>query len=389
MKKTIRQPIETLRLNDREKTKLLWAIEQANKREIDPDQRRLRVSCTEMEGVLSLHHDTSACTPLSVILRNLSRWGAAVVHGRYVHPHTKCELTLPSKGGGMFQIVGRIRHCRHLQGTIHEIGVRFAEPLELTSFVTLSPLEEARYLKELAEDATIEESQHVTHLSHKVLIADDFPSNRNLYAYWLGQAGLTVTTVGEARVARVQIQEQVFDLIVMECVLGDEETFDLIRELRASNFTAPIVAMSASESTGLRDEALSSGATVMMHKPFDEDDFIETAYQLIGIDRAADHSPIYSTLRSDSEMRPLLTQFTRSIPRCIEELRDANVQNDYAMIDHISQRLKGAGKGYGFPKITAQASDLLVALHQDNADLQKIKQATTELIAMLNRVKLG
>lgn len=75
MKSPITQPIETLRLNDREKTKLLWAIEQVNRQDIDEELRQLRVACTNTEATLTLIKDGGEVAQLAVLVRNLSRGG--------------------------------------------------------------------------------------------------------------------------------------------------------------------------------------------------------------------------------------------------------------------------------------------------------------------------
>ena len=389
MNSRINQPIETLRLSDRDKTKLLWAIEQANKRDAGENARRLRVPCrNNKEAVLTLKVDGGGETPLAMLVRNLSRWGAALVNGRYVHPETRCELTIQSTNGVWHKRLGIVRHSRHIQGMIHEIGVQFDDPIELDEFVVLTPAEETRYLSELADDSPEEESSEVIQLSSKVIIADDFASDRNLYGHWLSQAGLTITTISNATGVKEQVQKTLFDLLVTDCQLGEDNGLSMIKELRSKQFVAPIIAISADESSELEQQALDAGANAFLSKPFTQEQLVETVYKLVGIDASADLSPIYSSLKNDAEMRPLLTEFTRGLANYIDDLRDANSKNDYDTLDHLTQRLKGAGNGYGFPEITDHATQVLAALNEEMPDIDKIKLSTGELVAILNRIKL-
>lgn len=395
MKNRSELPIKTLHLSDRDKAKLLWAIDQANQNEDKENQRRLRVTCTNNEAVLTLKHNDCTETRLSVLARNLSRWGAALVHGRYVHPDARCELMIQSSNGRWQRMLGRVRHIRHIQGTIHELGVAFDEPIELGDFVSLSPGDETRYLQELADDMPEADETEVVELSSRALVVNDFTSDRKLMSHWLTQAGLSVISSNDARDALVQIQEHVFDLLLVDCELETTSGEDLIRALRMSDYAGPIIAVSADESETTKSKMMDAGADRFMTKPFTAETLAKEACELIGINKAGDTEPIFSTHKDDVGMRPLLTEFTRGLARTIDELRNANAQANHETLEYISQQLKGVGSGYGFPAITDKAGQVLGLLNDDADDaddiqeLEAIRKTTGELIAILNRVKLS
>jgi len=382
-------PIQTLRLSEREKTKLLWAIDQANRRDDTQDQRRLRVSCTNNEAVFTLKAEGTGQASFAMLARNLSRWGAALVHGRYLHPQSRCELMLQTNSGDWEQIPGIVRHARHIQGMVHELGIEFDVPIELGDFVRLTPEQETRYLQELADDGPDTDEADIVRLSNRVLVIDDFASDRKLYSHWLTRSGFTVTTTSDSRNACAQVQQQVFDLLVIDDKLDSGNGVELIKALRSNRVTAPIIAISSDESEGVEAQLLEAGADCFLKKPFTEAQLKEKAYEIAGVDTTADLSPILSAYKDDTEMRPLLTEFTRGLSEYVDELRDANAQSDFETIEYLSHRLKGAGSGYGFPAISDQAAELLHAMNAEAVGIDQIKQATSELIATLNRVKLG
>lgn len=387
MKTRDNQPIETLHLNDRDKAKLLWAIEQTDNRDEVHEKRRLRVACTNSQATLTLKTEGGGETKLSMLARNLSRWGAALVHGRYLHVGSRCELEIQSNSGSWHKIMGEVRHIRHIQGTIHELGIAFEDPIDLSEFASLTAEEETQYLRELADDMPEDEEDKTINLTHRVLVVDDFACDRKLLSHWLTQAGLTVTTSSDIRSANVQVQEQAFDLLLIDYRLGEQLGTDLIRELRQGQYIGPIIGMSADESDGIQAALLEAGADKFMSKPLDAEGLKKAAYEMIRIDESLDTMPIYSKHKDDVEMRPLITSFTRNLSKHIEELRDANAQNDYDTVEHISRQLKGAGDGYGFPAISEQAGDLLKSLNSDEAEFDKIRDQASDLIAILNRVK--
>ena len=383
------QPIQTLHLSDRDKAKLLWAIDQANQQDDVDNQRQLRVACTNNEAVLTLKYLDGRQTRLAMLARNFSRWGAALVHGRFIHSDSQCVLEIQSNNGTWHSIRGTVRHIRHIQGTIHELGIAFDEPIDLCEFVSFSSDEETQYLRELGDDIHEEEGSAVVQFSNRVLVVDDYSSDRKLLSHWLTQAGLTVTTTSDSRSAGVQVQEQAFDLLVIDYRLDTESGAELIRALRQGNFIAPIIGVSADESDAIKTEMLDAGASAFMKKPIDAEELRETAYELIGVDQYSDSEPIFSDLKHDTDMRPLIIEFTRGLASHIDELRDANAHNNYTTLEYISHRLKGAGDGYGFPAISERARELLESLNEDTAEIETIRQKASELISTLNRIKLS
>ena len=225
-------------------------------------------------------------------------------------------------------------------------------------------------------------------LAKRVLVVDDFASDRKLISHWLTKAGLDVTSASDIRSAIVQVQEQAFDLLLIDYRLRQEKGTSLIRELRKQQITIPIIAISADESEAIKSEVIDAGASMFLKKPIDPKLLEASAYKLIGVDESSDKTPIYSKHKDDTEMRPLITEFTRGLTEYIEELRDANAQGDYELLEYISHKLKGSGDGYGFPMISEHAGELLNALNREMADIEDIRQQANELIAVLNRVKL-
>lgn len=70
-----------------------------------------------------------------VLTRNLSSGGLALIHGGYLHPGTKCRMMLATIHGQNVVIGGRVRRCRHIKGSLHEIGVEFNAPVIPEEFV--------------------------------------------------------------------------------------------------------------------------------------------------------------------------------------------------------------------------------------------------------------
>lgn len=382
------QPIQTIRLSDRDKARLLHSIELTAKHETGNHQRRLRVPWPQHDVTLTLISENGSTIRTQVLARNLSRWGVALVHGRFVYPETRCEVKLPSAHGKDHVCNGTVVHARHIQGLIHELGVRFDSPIDLCDFAVLTPEQETRHLKELADDMPVSAPGEVAQLASRVLVVDDYASDRKLYSHWLNRAGMSVISVADSKSAKERAEESQFDLVMVDLRLANENGSELIRTLRNTQFVAPILAVSADDEGELESAALAAGANHFLAKPFTAAQLTTTVRELMGFNPDADSTPIFSQFNDDPEMRPLLTEFTRGMAANIDRLREAIARHDFEAIDAISHTLKGAGSGYGFAMISELADDVLNALNDSNVDISRIKHTANDLLVTLNRVKL-
>ena len=67
----------------------------------------------------------------AMIPRNISSSGASLLHGQFVHPKTTVVINLNTLEGKLVSLRGRVVHCRHVSGRVHELGVQFDAPLNL------------------------------------------------------------------------------------------------------------------------------------------------------------------------------------------------------------------------------------------------------------------
>ena len=389
MKNRADEIIETIRLSEREKAKLIWAVNTTREPLDDSTVRRLRVAPTQTSAVLTLIGDSGTRTRYIVITRDISRWGASLLHGRYVYPETKCELEIRSMDGKTQTRVGQVRHVQHIQGMIHNLGVRFDECIDLSEYATLTPDQETQHLQEMADDmAEAGIDSGIMRMVRRVLVVDDFASDRKLFSYWLSKADLEVSTANDIQSAEERLEEEEFDLLMIDGQLGLESGYDLIQSLRRKGHVGAILSVSSDDDGVMEQKMRGAGADAFLSKPFTKEQLSEKAFELMGIRHEEADVPIYSNCESDEEMRPLLTAFTNKLGQQMQALHAANAKNDYDAIDEIVRGLKGAGSSYGFEVVSDHAQKVKSALESESADMANIRQSVNELIGILERVKL-
>ncbi|MGZ5201389.1 MAG: response regulator transcription factor [Telluria sp.] len=90
----------------------------------------------------------------------------------------------------------------------------------------------------------------------------------------LQNAGQEVTWVRRAADARYWIDEDVFDVIVLDIGLPDASGMDLLREIRSHGRASSVVLVTARDSLDDRIKGLDSGADDYLVKPFATDELL-------------------------------------------------------------------------------------------------------------------
>lgn len=70
--------------------------------------------------------------------RDLSEGGIGIYHNAYVHTGVACNVTLRTVDGEAITQTGRVARCIHLRGAVHEVGIRFDQPVDLSLFIPVA-----------------------------------------------------------------------------------------------------------------------------------------------------------------------------------------------------------------------------------------------------------
>ena len=113
----------------------------------------------------------------------------------------------------------------------------------------------------------------------KILLAEDNRVNQLLVVRLLQARGHQVTVVNDGRAALSAIEEQSFDLILMDIQMPEMDGLEATRILRereqAGHPTAPIIAMTAHAMKGDRDKCMEAGMRGYISKPIQPEELFE------------------------------------------------------------------------------------------------------------------
>lgn len=106
------------------------------------------------------------------------------------------------------------------------------------------------------------------HKAKKILVLDDENELRSMLQRYLRDQGFDVRTAeNSARLDRY-LQREAFDLLVLDLMMEPEDGLSVCRRLRATNFTLPILMLTARGDPVDRVIGLETGADDYLAKPF-------------------------------------------------------------------------------------------------------------------------
>jgi DNA-binding response OmpR family regulator len=104
-----------------------------------------------------------------------------------------------------------------------------------------------------------------------VLIIEDDPDARHIYAEYLRMKGWTAFAAGDGRVGLNKAMELTPDVVVLDLAMPRVDGWTVLKQLRASSMTAQMTIVVVSAMPDTRDSALEAGADAYLAKPCSPD----------------------------------------------------------------------------------------------------------------------
>jgi two-component system, OmpR family, phosphate regulon response regulator OmpR len=108
----------------------------------------------------------------------------------------------------------------------------------------------------------------MTHLPTKILVLDDDVRLRDLLRRYLGEQGFQVQVAETAPRLRELLTRERFDLIVLDIMMPQEDGLTVLKRLRSSGDTTPVLMLTAQAEVNDRIAGLELGADDYLAKPF-------------------------------------------------------------------------------------------------------------------------
>lgn len=225
---------------------------------------------------VSLEHPGGTATTLYMAGRNLSRGGASLLHNTFVHSGTRCEVELPRVGMRPLVVQGTVVRCQHRRGVLHEVGVRFAKPVDMRQFAAPPAGQELLSMEKVDP----------TTLRGRVLVLEDSDLDVRMVRHFLRETSLELTVCGTLAEARAQENAR-FDLYLVDQDLPDGKGTEFVSGLLKAQTSAPILMMTGDAMEAIDSEVLEASCIGVIQKPYEQDDLLRTIAERMIVLRAA------------------------------------------------------------------------------------------------------
>lgn len=315
------------------------------------------ISFRRADVPVEMEHPGGGRTRCRACAWRISKFGLGLLWSGYVHPGTQCDVELTSIWGGRELVSGVVRGCRHVDGTVHELDIRFmvngADPVDLGRLLR----DDVALARLAAKDATPKS------LSGKLLFFDESELMTELVTKLMSETSMEIVGVRDKETLLETVKTSSVAMVMFTDTSGVVEgEGSLIRELREAPYTGSIIVVT-SESDRVRLDAIKcAGASGTLQKPFDRDMLIGAVARWLERSNAGGGSSVYSELANDESVRPLLQQFIDGAQRDSERIREAAGKGEIDQVRQICRSMEGAAGCFGFTELSAAANDVTRSL---------------------------
>lgn len=165
----------------------------------------------------------------------------------------------PIKKDDLFNKISKVLNIEEFRTKADEIG-------ELEELEELEESDAQASVQRVLEQKIMEKAS--------ILIVEDHPVNQQLFKTILKKIGYKSDTASNGLEAVKAVEKEHYDLIFMDCQMPVMNGYEATRRIRKMDFVAPIVAVTASATTGEYEKCINSGMTDFLTKPFKKDDLL-------------------------------------------------------------------------------------------------------------------
>jgi CheY-like chemotaxis protein len=293
-------------------------------------------------------------TRVAAHTRSLWCEGTCFLWPRFTYSGSTCAVTLVTNDKESVTLPGVITNCRHVEGALHEVEVKFKQSVDPLSFT------EPTRTGAVDSQGSVE----LSNLHGKILHLDDSELDHKLLAHHLRGSGIELTAVKTAAEAVAALKKSMFDIFLTDLNLGSGGSgVDAVKAARAAGFSGPIVLLTAENSQGKLAVAKSAGTDHFLAKPYQRNTLVQLMIQLhkaVGAVTSGD--ALYSTLEDQSEVEEFLAGYVLESKQIALRIQAGIVAHDLEAVRELCLNVKGTAVGYGFGPLGLAAEEALRAL---------------------------
>jgi CheY-like chemotaxis protein len=288
-------------------------------------------------------HPGGTVTKLKLACRNLSRGGIGLLHNGFVHPGSPCRVWLPRLVGGSQEMPGVVTRCSHRRGALHEIGVKFAKPADLRSFIGGSRNNDFYTLEKVVPDKLV----------GRVLYIEDCTIDIRIIQHFLRSTQIRLKICETAATGLIEAA-QGFDLILCDWRLPDMPGTQLMAQARMRGIQTPALIVTADPVSLIKDGLYDIPDVGVLAKPITQDQLLRMLAERLIVGRDDDSMAKMAVDKGLSE------RLASEMSSLIDKLDSAVQGGDSKTCYEVAMQIKGVAPLMGLSetvRVTAEVTD--------------------------------
>ncbi len=362
----------TLGISEKDLGRLLDELDAGPGASANPRRLHSRWPYREQTIAIRIDSPNGGSVDLRMACRNLSCGGIGLLHNAFLYTGTKCVVILPRAIGGFQPVSGEIVRCQHRRGMIHEIGVKFAVPIEVRDFIR----------NDLLESRSTVEQVDAESLTGVVLYANSLEVEQHLFRSFLRETRVRIKSATSAEQAeQLILSDQSINLLVCDQHLPDRTGLEMITKLALEGVQLPVIITSADTGPGMRQALADAPKCEFMPKPLQKDRVLRSLSEYL---KPAEKG---ASGRGDDEAtlaegrRKLCELFAPEAAQLSAQLEKYAEKNEAMPVYTICLQLKGTAPALGLDDMASTATSIADTL-SGNMNLVLVQTQLKRLITL-------
>jgi CheY-like chemotaxis protein len=308
--------------------------------------------------------------------RDISDGGIGILYGGFLHNESHCTVEIYRDSHQLVSISADVVRCRYLRNSVHEVGLKFAGPLDSALILKGQPI--------LPGGVEEEALPQMPRLKGHVLYTEPSEADRRYVCVRLTQMGLTFRCCQGLEDTLEAAKAEQFNLILTDYDLQPDPASYLIRRLRSAGNRTPILVTGSNIARTAAQELAEIGANSCLPKPFNALKLAESLAEYLPEDKSEGPQKkrgLTSELWREPEMRPLIIDFVNQLQVKVDQLSDELLGQPRADGDPAAdtRRLAATSSLYGYPPLQEALGELVTLLSIDPLPAQMITEQMLSL----------
>lgn len=334
-----------------------------------------RAKRRDSDACVTINHLGGGSTEHFCCSRNISRDGISLITQGFIHPGSQVSLSLRNVEGETVYLNGVVRHCRHLEGKLHEMGLNFNKPINPLHFVE----------DEGEAEALAASLRETTSLACRIFHLSSGIAASRLVQHHLNSTDVEIQTFETEGAIKDALKSSVPEIVLIDSGTQGIDSVQTCLAIRSLGFKGEIILITADDRlTKHADETFAINQVLRL--PITNANIGSAVFDALARLKSQAMGSACSSMADDPDLLPIIEQFVEESLQVCQLLERSLKSEDLESIRQAAINLKGTGGSLGFETLSTLAQEVVVAL-DSSASVQESAGVIRDLIETCARIQ--